>query len=197
MEVDAGPPSSSALSTPGLGAPRLRRWADMVTRYWLWQSTWLQMERARILAGVALRAAAELEGNIEDAMQVARVQATPEVQAILSWVQRQRELLGSLLASTSASENTLVMLEQAHQERPPQLSISKENRRRDARVRAAKANGVRGQGTSRQTSRGQSLALPSGPACRPCFVLEPRRPARTYSRVPLAQQPMPRRSTTV
>jgi len=120
MEVDAGPPSSSALSTPGLGAPRLRRWADMVTRYWLWRSTWLQMERARILAGVALRAAAELEGNIEDAMQVARVQATPEVQAILSWVQRQRELLGSLLASTSASEYTLVMLEQAHQERPPQ-----------------------------------------------------------------------------
>ena len=105
MEVDAGPPSSSALSTPGLCAPRLRRWADMVTRYWLWQSTWLQMERARILAGVALRAAAEL-GNIEDAMQVARVQATPEVQAILSWVQRQRELLGSLLASASALENT-------------------------------------------------------------------------------------------
>ena len=79
----------------------------MVTRYWLWQSTWLQMERARILAGVALRAAAELEGNIEDAMQVARVQATPEVQAILSWVRRQRELIGSLLASTSASGNAL------------------------------------------------------------------------------------------
>jgi len=100
MEVDAGPPSSSALSTPGLGAPRLRRWADMVTRYWLWQSTWLQMERARILAGVALRAAAEL-GNIEDAML-------------------ERVLANKLLASTSASENTLVMLEQAHQERPPQ-----------------------------------------------------------------------------